>query len=109
MKAGSVQVNPCYIPQIQEVLRWPQSAGIVGGRPDSSLFFIGVQDQNVLYLDPHEIQQVLHPGFYNLYDRSAAVADRFSVQNFEARQSECASWNLLEKEREEGTFYTSFY
>lgn len=53
-----MQMNPCYIPQLQEVLTWPQSAGIVGGRPSSSLYFIGVQDQNVLYLDPHEVQQV---------------------------------------------------
>lgn len=51
-------LNARYIPQLQEVLRWRQSAGIVGGRPGSSLYFIGCQDQSVLFLDPHTLQQV---------------------------------------------------
>lgn len=54
----SLQIGPRYLPQLQEVLRWPQSVGIVGGRPSSSLYFIGCQDQNVLFLDPHEVQPV---------------------------------------------------
>ena len=51
-------MNSRYIPQLLEVLTWPQSAGIVGGRPGSSLYFIGCQDQSILFLDPHEVQQV---------------------------------------------------
>ena len=53
-----VQVNERYIPQLQEVLQWPQSIGIVGGRPSSSLYFVGCQQDQVLYLDPHQAQQV---------------------------------------------------
>jgi cysteine protease ATG4 len=52
------QVNSRYLPQLQQVLQWPQSVGIVGGRPSSSLYFIGHQCQNVLFLDPHEVQEV---------------------------------------------------
>lgn len=52
------QVNERYIPQLQQVLTWPQSIGIVGGRPSSSLYFVGCQDDQVLYLDPHQAQQV---------------------------------------------------
>ncbi len=54
-----LQVNPRYAPQLQTVLTWPHSIGIVGGRPSSSLYFVGYQDDNVLFLDPHETQQVL--------------------------------------------------
>jgi Peptidase family C54 len=61
---GSVlQVNPRYVPQLQTVLTWPHSVGIVGGRPSSSLYFVGFQGDNVLFLDPHETQQVVLPKF----------------------------------------------
>ncbi|EIE27123.1 peptidase C54 [Coccomyxa subellipsoidea C-169] len=52
------KINPRYCAQLQQLLTWPQSVGIVGGRPSSSLYFIGLQDQHVLYLDPHEVQEV---------------------------------------------------
>ena len=54
----AAQINPRYCAQLQQLLTWPQSVGIVGGRPSSSLYFIGLQDQHVLYLDPHEVQEV---------------------------------------------------
>ena len=57
-ETGSMQVNPRYVPQLQNLLQWPQSAGIVGGRPSSSLYFVGYQGQQVIYLDPHEVQEV---------------------------------------------------
>ncbi len=53
-----MQVNPRYVPQLQSMLQWQQSAGIVGGRPSSSLYFVGFQGQQVIYLDPHEVQEV---------------------------------------------------
>ncbi|PNH07970.1 Cysteine protease ATG4a [Tetrabaena socialis] len=53
---GMDKVNPLYIPQLQQLLAWPQSVGIVGGRPGASLFICGAQDNSFLYLDPHEAQ-----------------------------------------------------
>lgn len=38
-----LQLNPRYAPQLEAVLTWPQSIGIVGGRPSSSLYFVGCQ------------------------------------------------------------------
>jgi cysteine protease ATG4 len=51
-----MQVNPLYLPQLKEVLSYPQSVGIVGGRPGASLYFLGYQGDCLLYLDPHEAQ-----------------------------------------------------
>jgi Peptidase family C54 len=52
------QINERYLPQLATLLTWPQAVGIVGGRPGASLFFVGVQGASVLYLDPHDVQQV---------------------------------------------------
>lgn len=56
---GIGKVNPRYIPQLQSVLKWPQSIGIIGGRPGSSLAFVGCQEDSIVFLDPHETQQVV--------------------------------------------------
>jgi len=53
---GVDKVNSLYYPQLQQILTFPQSVGIVGGRPSSSLYFLGFQGQHLLYLDPHHVQ-----------------------------------------------------
>jgi cysteine protease ATG4 len=53
-----LQVDERYLPQLAAVLTFPQSVGIVGGRPGASLYFLGAQGSAVLYLDPHEVQEV---------------------------------------------------
>lgn len=55
---GIGKVNPAYFDQLQQSLQWPQSLGVVGGRPGSSLYFVGHQGQQLLYLDPHTVQEV---------------------------------------------------
>lgn len=51
-------MNERYPPQLATILSFPQSVGIVGGRPGASLYFVGVQGGAVMYLDPHEVQEV---------------------------------------------------
>lgn len=55
---GIGKVNPAYFDQLQQSLQWPQSLGVVGGRPGSSLYFVGHQGGQLLYLDPHTVQEV---------------------------------------------------
>ncbi|KAJ9554395.1 hypothetical protein OSB04_018440 [Centaurea solstitialis] len=54
---GLDKVNPRYLPLLAATFTFPQSLGILGGRPGASTYLIGVQDDKVFYLDPHEVQQ----------------------------------------------------
>lgn len=57
---GLDKVNSSYFPQLLTLLSWPESCGIVGGKPSASLYFVGCQNENLLYLDPHDAQQFPH-------------------------------------------------
>ncbi|KAL6555876.1 hypothetical protein OROHE_007150 [Orobanche hederae] len=56
---GLEKVNPRYLPLLSATFTFPQSLGILGGRPGASTYIVGVQDENAFYLDPHEVQQVV--------------------------------------------------
>lgn len=55
---GLNKVNPRYFPLLCETFTFPQSLGILGGKPGASTYLIGVQGDYVIYLDPHQVQQV---------------------------------------------------
>ena len=48
-------INPRYLPSLLAMLSLPQTLGIIGGRPAASLYFVGAQDDNLFYLDPHTV------------------------------------------------------
>eukprot|EP01026_Neomeris_dumetosa_P012059 TRINITY_DN14245_c0_g1_i3.p1 TRINITY_DN14245_c0_g1~~TRINITY_DN14245_c0_g1_i3.p1 ORF type:complete len:495 (+),score=60.50 TRINITY_DN14245_c0_g1_i3:147-1631(+) len=56
---GVNKMNEQYHRQILTLFTYPQSIGVLGGKPSSSLYFIGFQHNSVLYLDPHESQAVV--------------------------------------------------
>ncbi|CAJ0944014.1 unnamed protein product, partial [Mesorhabditis belari] len=59
LRLGLTTINRCYLPAIQEYFRLPQCTGIIGGRPNHALYFIGITGEKLLYLDPHFCQQSL--------------------------------------------------
>ncbi|KAK1259487.1 Cysteine protease ATG4 [Acorus gramineus] len=63
---GLEKINPRYVPLLKETFTFPQSLGILGGRPGASTYIVGVQDNNALYLDPHENQPVVEIARDNL-------------------------------------------
>ena len=81
LRLGLDRINQIYYPSLFKILEFPQSVGIVGGRPKHSVYFIGYQgsylicigllsifqvpifhdfifkkDANLIYLDPHVVQ-----------------------------------------------------
>jgi len=60
MRLGLDSMNAVYYPPLLELFRFPQSLGIVGGKPRASLYFIAAQDDYVFYLDPHVIQYAVN-------------------------------------------------
>ncbi|KAG0585015.1 hypothetical protein M758_3G251700 [Ceratodon purpureus] len=56
---GLDKVNPRYLPSLRATFTFPQSLGIAGGKPGASTYLVGVQDDQAIYLDPHETQQVV--------------------------------------------------
>lgn len=56
---GLDRVNPRYIPSLKATFAFPQSLGVLGGKPGASTYIVGVQDDNGFYLDPHDVQQVV--------------------------------------------------
>eukprot|EP01114_Cavostelium_apophysatum_P015951 TRINITY_DN4453_c0_g1_i1.p1 TRINITY_DN4453_c0_g1~~TRINITY_DN4453_c0_g1_i1.p1 ORF type:complete len:496 (+),score=70.04 TRINITY_DN4453_c0_g1_i1:179-1666(+) len=55
LRLGVDTINKMYIPILKALLRMPQIVGILGGRPKQSLYFVGYQDDDVIYLDPHHV------------------------------------------------------
>ncbi|TYH36875.1 hypothetical protein ES332_D12G002000v1 [Gossypium tomentosum] len=63
---GLDKVNPRYIPSLQATFTFPQCLGILGGKPGASTYIVGVQEENVFYLDPHDVQPVVNLSTENL-------------------------------------------
>lgn len=55
--AGMKSVGRTYQAPILRCLELPNSVGIVGGKPQRSLYFVGHQSSDVYYLDPHVVQR----------------------------------------------------
>uniref|UniRef100_A0AC35UC24 Cysteine protease n=1 Tax=Rhabditophanes sp. KR3021 TaxID=114890 RepID=A0AC35UC24_9BILA len=59
LRLGLSTINLDYLPAIQKFYKLKQCCGIIGGRPSKALYFIGMADEEMIYLDPHICQPVV--------------------------------------------------
>ncbi|ALC38736.1 Atg4 [Drosophila busckii] len=57
LRLGITDINPIYVPALKRCLELSSSCGLIGGRPNQALYFLGYVDDEVLYLDPHTTQR----------------------------------------------------
>nr|AAO39081.1 autophagy protein 4 [Dictyostelium discoideum] len=65
LKLGADKLNSTYIEKLKLLLKLPQSLGFIGGKPKQSFYFIGFQDDQVIYLDPHFVQESVNPNSFD--------------------------------------------
>lgn len=61
IRLGIEKLNPIYYRAIFECFKLPQTLGIIGGRPKQSYYFVGFQDEYLIFLDPHIVHEVVRP------------------------------------------------
>ncbi|KAH6571056.1 hypothetical protein BASA50_004397 [Batrachochytrium salamandrivorans] len=61
LRLGVENMNPVYYPAVKHCFNMTRCVGIAGGRPNSSLFFLGVDGDHLIYLDPHYMRPCVEP------------------------------------------------
>ena len=59
LRLGLEEINIDYAPSLAALFSLPQSLGILGGKPRSAHYFVGVAGARLLLLDPHSVQPAL--------------------------------------------------
>lgn len=56
LRLGLNEINPVYVQGLKTCFTFEQSLGVIGGKPNHALYFIGYVGEEIIYLDPHTTQ-----------------------------------------------------
>lgn len=56
VRLGAESPSLEYKPMLYEMMHLPHFSGMLGGKPSKALFFVGTQGDQLIYLDPHFVQ-----------------------------------------------------
>lgn len=57
LRLGLSEINPIYVDGLKKCFELAGNCGMIGGRPNQALYFIGYVADEALYLDPHTVQR----------------------------------------------------
>uniref|UniRef100_A0A0K8TP81 Cysteine protease n=1 Tax=Tabanus bromius TaxID=304241 RepID=A0A0K8TP81_TABBR len=57
LRLGLSEINPIYISALKKCFQQEETVGMIGGRPNQALYFIGYAEDEAIYLDPHTTQR----------------------------------------------------
>lgn len=86
LRLGLTEINLCYIESIKQCLKFKQSVGIIGGKPNHAYYFVGYIGNDMLYMDPHTNQLVADleiPDELGRIDDSSYHCDYLNRMSFE--------------------------
>ncbi|MEQ2268366.1 hypothetical protein XENORESO_006950 [Xenotaenia resolanae] len=60
VRLGGERTNPEYFEFAKSILSLEYCIGIIGGKPKQACYFVGFQDDNLIYMDPHYCQSFVN-------------------------------------------------
>ncbi|KAM9385307.1 cysteine protease ATG4C [Pholidichthys leucotaenia] len=62
VRLGGEKTNPDYFDFAKSILSLEYCIGIIGGKPKQACYFVGFQDDSLIYMDPHYCQSFVDVG-----------------------------------------------
>lgn len=83
VRFGMNNIPSMYNRPIKQILDMKQCVGAVGGKPRKSLYFVGYEDDNLLFLDPHYVQEATLENQIPLDSYSCQTPLKIDIKNLD--------------------------